>query len=1178
MHAFSLRSVMNGFATFALVVGICLPCNGIAYASPASASAGATGNPASAAAAFSSASPTAADFEAWEADGTLEERISFQESLGNDQASAQLIAQVQQRTSTPALLGTADPQNHLPEDHRSYMGISTTGSAHVVALYVSFPGEANGTIPEFAEGDTLEALQNIIGAPLSSESANSERENPNAAFAPYDSLNAYYARSSYGKLSIDGTAFAYTAQHPRSYYDNDVSALFAEALTALDETVDFAAYDGNADGYIDGTYLHFAGENTGWGSTWWSNEKFYDGDEIIVDGKKIGGTITLHLPSNSEEGVRTAIHETGHLLGLPDYYSYHPNGVKSDPSDRTGILTFDMMNNNIGDHNAFSKWLLGWIDEEDITRIVVNENGGLVKCGNNAVETLEPDAAGKVGAEAAIGLLATDSIGECGGFIAVSNNEEILEPGGLLSSFYLLEYNGSAGNQVVSYYHNWQDTSPLPSGFRLFRIQADLDEEGLAFARSNKTNDVHNQLIELVDHDAANWHYQFSGAADSAVTEEYGCMMTEGDAATPEGYPSTNFRENINMGFTGISIEVTESVSNQGAVEISYSNELKPNLSPSSLVLSASEGRETLSTDAVELMGSIPLVKASQLEQPYVVVDDTCSNATTILDGSTVTLSYSMPPELFAPGKTCEVVFPTGYFLIGIEDGEEVYSNEIRVTLPIGNVVQFAAEGYYENALSDTYTMADTFTCEDGGVHFIVKRGSGLNLCTVDPADPTSVTVRAIIGLENCSSYSFEALPSGGDEFYLMSTGYSNGSPYCVAYLISAGSSEVKSQVNLPSTGYTALGAANGSLFTAALAFDNVTEQRLLTIKSYTPNAEGATETKTWTVTGARSVINVSKPRGLIAVSGKSPSTGSQTACLIDLARLPDAAELISLWTLPAAAKLDLSSYSGLAALTVTDEGYLGVGYNEPEAVGSPDPESDLSEGAFGDTVFAWKGESSRKGNLVAFDEQGAQTESRCFITYGNDGVAFDKINVSATDSIAVEMTLDPDRGESRLVMIFKDGIGGEATMLSNDSTGSGAWLQTGAWLETSWDHLHTKLFPESKPQNGYTMPTDKVRFLVTEAFSPESKDGGGAGGGEEGEGGDDPETGEGEKPTDPENPEGDKPEGNVEPEPGAGTNPPVLPESGDEAPVAFWLLSMLTAAGLLALCTCKLKQVKRKK
>ena len=51
------------------------------------------------------------------------------------------------------------------------------------------------------------------------------------------------------------------------------------------------------------------------------------------------------------------MHETGHILGLPDYYDYDGSiGPKG------GLGGWDMMDYNWGDHNAFSKYLLGWID------------------------------------------------------------------------------------------------------------------------------------------------------------------------------------------------------------------------------------------------------------------------------------------------------------------------------------------------------------------------------------------------------------------------------------------------------------------------------------------------------------------------------------------------------------------------------------------------------------------------------------------------------------------------------------------------------------------------------------------------------------------------------------------------------------------------------------------------
>ena len=57
--------------------------------------------------------------------------------------------------------------------------------------------------------------------------------------------------------------------------------------------------------------------------------------------------------------ARTYIHETGHMLGLIDYYS-------DNSSAPAGMV--DMMDFNIGDHNAYSKFSLGWVNPRIATK------------------------------------------------------------------------------------------------------------------------------------------------------------------------------------------------------------------------------------------------------------------------------------------------------------------------------------------------------------------------------------------------------------------------------------------------------------------------------------------------------------------------------------------------------------------------------------------------------------------------------------------------------------------------------------------------------------------------------------------------------------------------------------------------------------------------------------------
>lgn len=58
--------------------------------------------------------------------------------------------------------------------------------------------------------------------------------------------------------------------------------------------------------------------------------------------------------------AHTFIHETGHLMGLSDYYTY-------DDVDWGAAGAIDMMDYNVGDHNSYSKSLYGWTTPKVVT-------------------------------------------------------------------------------------------------------------------------------------------------------------------------------------------------------------------------------------------------------------------------------------------------------------------------------------------------------------------------------------------------------------------------------------------------------------------------------------------------------------------------------------------------------------------------------------------------------------------------------------------------------------------------------------------------------------------------------------------------------------------------------------------------------------------------------------------
>jgi len=136
-------------------------------------------------------------------------------------------------------------------------------------------------------------------------------------------------------------------------------------------------YDGNGDGLVDAVYLVYNSpayprfypstriyaediENYFWAYVYWN----YNNLSLANEESPVPFTFSFLSYDFMYEGYGennidaiTYIHETGHILGLTDYYSYDTGINAWGPTGR-----LDMMDNNILDHNAYSKFLLEWID------------------------------------------------------------------------------------------------------------------------------------------------------------------------------------------------------------------------------------------------------------------------------------------------------------------------------------------------------------------------------------------------------------------------------------------------------------------------------------------------------------------------------------------------------------------------------------------------------------------------------------------------------------------------------------------------------------------------------------------------------------------------------------------------------------------------------------------------
>ena len=201
----------------------------------------------------------------------------------------------------------------------------------------------------------------------------------------WESVESYYYESSYHQLNLDCDVMdewftpSKSASYYENYYDskNDVDGsilILREALEYYEDKLDLTDYDYDKDGYIDSVWLvynydvdYYDDESIYWAFVSWEYEEYtYDG--LMACNYAFGGTDFMYEESDMYDtddihvDAHTFIHETGHLMGLDDYYDYD---TETGPSG--GTYSADMMDGNIGDHGVISKMLLGWVKPTIVT-------------------------------------------------------------------------------------------------------------------------------------------------------------------------------------------------------------------------------------------------------------------------------------------------------------------------------------------------------------------------------------------------------------------------------------------------------------------------------------------------------------------------------------------------------------------------------------------------------------------------------------------------------------------------------------------------------------------------------------------------------------------------------------------------------------------------------------------
>ncbi|MFA6583274.1 MAG: M6 family metalloprotease domain-containing protein [Elusimicrobiaceae bacterium] len=291
---------------------------------------------------FALSRPRPGDLDRARADGTFAEKLAFAKKLGNNKFSNNLIQKYNYRMQQMRMSaqGKTEILSAPPPDKQN---MPTTGSINIFVLPIKFNDASN----KFTKAQIQTAF---FGGGTGS-------------------LKSFYLRSSFNALSIGGTTldwYTYPGTRAQAEAAGNEEVIKAALNYHVGRGVDFSSYDNKGNGVINYFIVVWAGTQQGWASFWWSYKTSWTDTTYSVNGKDLNvysWQWEAYDPSSATApDATTAQHETGHALGLPDYYDYDDN-IGPDG----GIGDYDMMDGSTADHNAFSKFLLGWLTPQVYT-------------------------------------------------------------------------------------------------------------------------------------------------------------------------------------------------------------------------------------------------------------------------------------------------------------------------------------------------------------------------------------------------------------------------------------------------------------------------------------------------------------------------------------------------------------------------------------------------------------------------------------------------------------------------------------------------------------------------------------------------------------------------------------------------------------------------------------------
>lgn len=312
-----------------------------------------------------------------------DEPISSDTSSNNSSSSTSSSSSTFSSSSSSSSIGEEPSDNYYRLNDKTFTihdvsvatGISSTptrGDVNIIVVPVEFKD-----LTKFTSNDL-----NTMNVAF-----NGDKEDNSNSY--WESVKSFYYKSSFGKLNLN---FVFTDiftpsltstlfkkyEDTNSYSDGTgtfklITSIYKTA-TINNKAINWDNYDVDNDGSVDGIWLIYNEKDSQEGQDYWPyvywynySDDYYDFDENLTLISNYGNCAMSFMYEDSDDGydAHTLIHETGHLLGFDDYYTYDTDNQGYNLNDPQG--GYDMQNLNIGDQGSYTKTIADWISPIVVT-------------------------------------------------------------------------------------------------------------------------------------------------------------------------------------------------------------------------------------------------------------------------------------------------------------------------------------------------------------------------------------------------------------------------------------------------------------------------------------------------------------------------------------------------------------------------------------------------------------------------------------------------------------------------------------------------------------------------------------------------------------------------------------------------------------------------------------------